>query len=41
MYPVQGKEAANQILTLRQVSRSVAECAVEFCILAAQSWWDE
>lgn len=40
-HPVQGKEAAKRLLSLRQGSLSVAEYAVEFRILAAESGWDE
>ena len=40
-HPVQGKEAANRLLSLRQGSKSVAEYAVEFRILAAESGWEE
>ncbi|XP_037609788.1 uncharacterized protein LOC119478845 [Sebastes umbrosus] len=36
-HPVQGKEAANRLLSLRQGSKSVAEYAVEFRILAAEN----
>ena len=40
-HPVQGKEAASKLLSLRQGPRSVAEFSVDFRILAAESGWDE
>ena len=39
-HPVRGKEAANRLLSLRQGTRSVADYAIEFRILAAESGWD-
>ena len=39
-HPVRGREAANRLISLRQGTRSVADYAVEFRILAADSSWD-
>ena len=40
-HPVQGKDAAKRLLSLRQGSRSVAEMAIEFRTLAAESGWND
>lgn len=40
-HPVQGKEAGNRLLSLRQGSASVSHYAIDFRILAAESNWDE
>ena len=40
-HPVCGKDAAKQLLSLRQGSQIVAEMACEFRTLAAESGWDE
>lgn len=40
-HPVQGREAGGRLFTCSQNSGSVAEFAVEFRILAAESGWDE
>ncbi|KAK0131553.1 Retrotransposon-like protein 1 [Merluccius polli] len=40
-HPVQGREASQRLLQLRQGSRSVASFAVEFRTLAAESGWNE
>lgn len=39
--PVQGKEAASRLLSLRQGPNSVADYAIEFRILAAECRWDD
>lgn len=39
-HPVQGKDAAKRLLSLRQGPRSVAEFSVQFRIVAAESGWD-
>ena len=38
-HPVQGREAAQRLLDLRQGSRSVAELVIDFRIYAAESGW--
>lgn len=40
-HPLGGKEAASRLLFLQQGSRSVADYAVEFQMLAMESRWDE
>ena len=40
-HPVQGREASQRLLLLRQGSRSVASFAVEFRTLAVESGWNE
>lgn len=40
-HPVRGKDAARRLLSLRQGPRSVAELAIEFRTLAAESGWNE
>jgi hypothetical protein len=40
-HPVRGKEASSRLLSLRQGSDSVAQFALSFRILAAESGWDE
>ena len=40
-HPVRGKDAAKRLLSLHQGSRSVAEMAIEFRTLAAESGWNE
>ena len=40
-HPVKGREAAIQLLSLRQSSDSVAQFSVNFRILAADSGWDQ
>ncbi|KAK7925711.1 hypothetical protein WMY93_008021 [Mugilogobius chulae] len=40
-HPVSGKEAAKRLFSLRQGSRSVAEFAIEFRTLAAESGWND
>ncbi|CAL9686262.1 unnamed protein product [Knipowitschia caucasica] len=40
-HPVSGKEAAKRLFTLRQGNRSVAEFAIEFRTLAAESDWND
>ncbi|KAF7640739.1 hypothetical protein LDENG_00018860, partial [Lucifuga dentata] len=40
-HPVQGKDAAKRLLSLRQGSRSVAEYSIDFRVLAAESGWNE
>ena len=40
-HPLKGKEAANRLLSLRQGSSSVAQYAIDFRILAAESGWDD
>ena len=40
-HPVRGKEAGKRLLSLRQGSGSVANCAIDFRILAAESGWDD
>ena len=40
-HPVRGKEASSRLLSLRQGSDSVAQFALNFRILAAESGWDE
>lgn len=40
-HPVQRKEAATRLLTLRQGSQSVASYAIEFMILAVESGWNK
>lgn len=39
--PVQGKEVSRRLLTLKQGSSSVAEFAIKFKILAAETGWGE
>lgn len=39
-HPVSGKEAAKRLFSLRQGTRSVAEFAIEFRTLAAESGWN-
>ena len=39
-HPVRGKDAAKRLLSLHQGSRSVAEMAIEFRTLAAESGWN-
>lgn len=38
-HPVRGKDAAKRLLSLLQGSGSVAELAIDFLILAAESGW--
>ena len=38
--PLSGREAARKLLQLRKGSRSVAECGVDFRMLAAESAWN-
>lgn len=38
--PVKGREAVNQLLSLRQGNRSVSEYSDSFRILAAETGWD-
>ena len=40
-HPVRGREASQRLLSLRQGSMSVAEYAVDFRILAAESGWND
>lgn len=40
-HPVQGRDAAKRLLSLRQGSRSVAEYSVEFRTVAAESGWNQ
>ena len=40
-HPVRGKEATRRLMSLRQGARSVAEFAVEFRTLAAESGWND
>lgn len=40
-HPVRGKDAARHLLSLQQGSRSVAEFAIEFRTLAAESGWND
>ena len=40
-HPVRGKEASSRLLSLQQGSDSVAQFALSFRILAAESGWDE
>lgn len=40
-HPVSGKEATKRLLSLRQGNRSVAELAIEFRTLAAESGWND
>ncbi|KAK5909547.1 hypothetical protein CesoFtcFv8_003468 [Champsocephalus esox] len=40
-HPLQGKEAGNRLLSLRQGSESVSTYSIDFRILAAESGWDE
>lgn len=40
-HPVQGKEAAKRLLSLRQASRSAAEYSIDFRTLAAEAGWDD
>lgn len=39
-HSVQTREAASQLLTLKQGSRSVADYSIEFRVLAAGSGWN-
>lgn len=39
-HPLKGKEAATRLLSLKQGSSSVAQYAIDFRILAAESGWD-
>uniref|UniRef100_A0A671UQD5 Retrotransposon gag domain-containing protein n=1 Tax=Sparus aurata TaxID=8175 RepID=A0A671UQD5_SPAAU len=40
-HPIQGKDASMRVFSLRQGFRSVAEYAIEFRTLAAESGWNE
>jgi len=40
-HPLQGKEAVNRLLSLRQGSESVSTYSIDFRILAAESGWGE
>ncbi|KAF0045774.1 hypothetical protein F2P81_002303 [Scophthalmus maximus] len=40
-HPVQGKDAARRLFSLRQGSQSVAEYSIEFRTLVAESGWNE
>lgn len=40
-HPLKGKEAATRLLSLKQGSSSVAQYAIDFRILAAESGWDD
>uniref|UniRef100_A0A8C6U8R8 Retrotransposon gag domain-containing protein n=1 Tax=Neogobius melanostomus TaxID=47308 RepID=A0A8C6U8R8_9GOBI len=40
-HPVRGKEAAKRLLALHQGASSVAQYAIDFRILAAESGWDD
>lgn len=40
-HPLKGKEASKRLLSLNQGSSSVSQYAIDFCILAAESGWDD
>lgn len=40
-HPVKGRDAANRLFSIRQGARSVAEFALDFRTLAAESGWNE
>uniref|UniRef100_A0A8C6WL95 Retrotransposon gag domain-containing protein n=1 Tax=Neogobius melanostomus TaxID=47308 RepID=A0A8C6WL95_9GOBI len=40
-HPVQGKEAAKRMLSLRQGTRSAADFSIDFRTLAAEAGWDD
>lgn len=40
-HPIQGKEAAKWLLSLRLGSSSVSQYTVDFRVLAAESGWDD
>ena len=40
-HPVKGRDAGNRLLSIRQGARSVAEFALDFRTLAAESGWNE